>query len=78
MTNKLDGLQRYCNQHRIRLRSCAHVGDWTNDIVVLKSVELSVAFNASDESVLRAATYTVNSDSLLDVYRVLEPNLPRR
>jgi phosphoserine phosphatase len=78
LANKLAGLREYCVRHGIELASCAHVGDWTNDIVVFKNVGLSVAFNASEESVLKAAIYTVNSDSLLDVYRVLEPNLPAR
>lgn len=78
LTNKLDGLREYCRQHNIGLASCAHVGDWTNDVVVFKSVGVSVAFNASEQSVSKAATYAVNSDSLLDVYRLLEPNLPIR
>jgi len=76
--NKLVGLREYCALHGIELSSCAHVGDWINDIVVFKNVGLSVAFNPSEESVSKAATHTVNSDSLLDVYRVLEPNLPAR
>jgi phosphoserine phosphatase len=76
LTNKLVGLREYCTQHEIELASCAHVGDWRNDVVVFKAVGVSVAFNASEESVLKAATYAVNSNSLLDVYRVLEPNLP--
>jgi HAD superfamily phosphoserine phosphatase-like hydrolase len=78
LTNKLAGLREYCSRHKIELALCAHVGDWTNDVVVFKGVGLSVAFNTSEESVSKAATYTVNSDSLLDVYRVLEPNLPAR
>jgi HAD superfamily phosphoserine phosphatase-like hydrolase len=78
LANKLVGLREYCGRHGIELSSCAHVGDWTNDIVVFNSVGLSVAFNPSEESVSKAATYTVNSESLLDVYRVLEPNLPAR
>lgn len=78
LANKLVGLREYCGRHGIELSSCAHVGDWTNDIVVFNSVGLSVAFNPSEEKVSKAATYTVNSDSLLDVYRVLEPNLPAR
>jgi hydroxymethylpyrimidine pyrophosphatase-like HAD family hydrolase len=78
LANKLVGLREYCNRRGIELSSCAHVGDWTNDIVVFNSVGLSVALNPSEESVSKAATHTVNSDSLLDVYRVLEPNLPAR
>jgi phosphoserine phosphatase len=78
LTNKLDGLREYCRQHNIELASCAHVSDWTNDVVVFKSVGVSVEFNAFEQSVSKAATYVVNSDSLLDVYRVLEPSLPTR
>jgi phosphoserine phosphatase len=76
LTNKLIGLREYCKRQGIELTSCAHVGDWKNDIVVFRAVGLSVAFNPSETSVSKAATYTVKSDSLLDVYRVLEPNLP--
>ena len=78
LRNKLDGLREYCRQHSIELACCAHVGDSTNDVVVFKAVGISVAFNASEQSVSEAATHVVNSDSLLDVYRVLEPNLPTR
>jgi len=76
LTNKLVGLRDYCKRHGIELTSCAHVGDWMNDIVVFQAVGLSVAFNPSEASVSKAATYTVNSDSLLDVYEVLKSSLP--
>jgi HAD superfamily phosphoserine phosphatase-like hydrolase len=75
LTNKLTGLQEYCKRQGIGLESCAHVGDWINDIVVFKAVGLSVAFNPSKEDVSRAATYTVRSNSLLDVYNVLKASL---
>ena len=76
LTNKLTGLQEYCERQGIELGSCAHVGDWVNDIVVFRAVGLSVAFNPSNEEVSRAATCTVRSNSLLDVYNVLKANLP--
>jgi len=76
LTNKLEGLRRYCMECGIGLESCAHVGDWVNDVVVFRGVGLSVAFNPSEDEVSEAATYTVRSDSLLDVYRVLKPYLP--
>jgi phosphoserine phosphatase len=78
LTNKLEGLRRYCTGLGIGLESCAHVGDWINDVVVFRGVGLSVAFNPSEDEVSEAATYTVRSDSLLDVYNVLEPSLPDR
>lgn len=78
LTNKLEGLRHYCERNGIRLDCCAHVGDWLNDIAVFNAVGLSVAFNPSEERVSKAATYTVRSDTLLDVYRVLEPHIPIR
>lgn len=78
LTNKLDGLRAYCQQRGIQLDCCAHVGDWVNDVVVFKNVGCSVAFNPSGEEVLRAATYIVRSNSLSDVYRVLERNVSDR
>lgn len=75
LTNKLKGLREYCQSRGIELAHCAHVGDWINDVIVFRSVAVSVAFNPSEEEVSKAATYTVRSDSLLDVYRVLERNL---
>jgi phosphoserine phosphatase len=75
LTNKLTGLREYCKREGIELGSCAHVGDWINDVVVFKAVGLSVAFNPSEEDVSTAATYTVRSSSLLDVYNVLKSNL---
>jgi len=77
LTNKLEGLKEHCEDQGIELSSCAHVGDWINDVVVFKGVGLSVAFNSSEEDVSNAATYAIRSDSLLDVYRVLKPNLAR-
>jgi len=76
LTNKLTGLHEYCKRQGIELKSCAHVGDWINDIVVFKAVGFSVAFNPSSKEVSRAATCTVRSNSLLDIYKVLEAYLP--
>lgn len=78
LTNKLKGLREYCELKGLEPACCAHVGDWINDIVVFQAVGLSVAFNSSEEQVSKAATYAVSSDSLLDVYHVLEPSLPDR
>jgi len=77
LTNKLSGLQEYCQVKGIETGRCAHVGDWVNDIVVFKGVGLSVAFNPSEKEVARSASFCVRSDSLLDVFRVLEPSLPK-
>jgi phosphoserine phosphatase len=76
LRNKFDGLRLYCERNRLQVISCAHVGDWVNDIPVFEKTAVSVAFNWDEKEVSEAATYSVRSDSLLDVYRVLEPHLP--
>jgi len=75
LTNKLQALREYCMKEGIEITRCAHVGDGFNDVVAFKGVGLSVAFNSREDNVSRAATYSVNGDSMLDVYRVLETNL---
>ena len=76
--NEYESLREYCIRGGIEITHCAHVGDGFNDVVAFKGLGLSVAFNPHEENVSRTATYQVRSDSLLDVYRVLEPNLPVR
>ena len=75
LTNKLEALRRYCVKEGIEITRCAHVGDGFNDVVVFKGLKLSVAFNAHEDYVSRAATSSVSGSSLLDVYDVLEMNL---
>ena len=78
LTNKLQALREYCRKEGIAINSCAHVGDGFNDVVAFRGVGVSVAFNSHDDGVSEAATYSVHGNSLLDVYRVLEPDLPTR
>jgi phosphoserine phosphatase len=78
LTNKLQALREYCRKEGIAIDSCAHVGDGFNDVVAFRGVGVSVAFNSHDDGVSEAATYSVHGNSLLDVYRVLEPDLPTR
>ena len=78
LTNKLQALREYCTEEGIETTRCAHVGDGFNDVVAFKGTGLSVAFNSHEDNVSKAATYRIGGNSLLDVYRVLEPNLPMR
>ena len=75
LTNKLHALRKYCLEDGLDIARCAHVGDGFNDVVAFKGVGLSIAFNSNDEEASSAATYRVNGNSMLDVYRVLETNL---
>jgi len=75
LTNKLHALRKYCLEYGIDIARCAHVGDGFNDVVAFKGVGLSIAFNSHEEEASRTATYRVNGNSMLDVYRMLETHL---
>lgn len=71
LPEKLEGLRKYCDWLSVPLKKCIHVGDWVNDIPVFKAVGHSVALNAKNERVKAAASYAMETDDLMDVYRHL-------
>jgi phosphoserine phosphatase len=73
--DKSSPLKRFCVQRGLSLSECIHVGDWNNDIPVFEAVRLSLALNPKNRTVSNSADLTVRSDSLLDVYRKIEPFL---
>lgn len=68
LSDKLEGLKKYCKWLSIPLEKCVHIGDWDNDLPVFRSVGYSIALNPSNEKVRAAASYTLQTDNLLDVY----------
>src|SRR5467141_3766244 len=72
LSDKRLGLRKYCAWTGIPLSRCAHVGDWINDIPVFRIVRYSVALNAKTEKVKASASYQMETDDLLDVYRRLQ------
>ncbi len=72
LPDKRLGLRKYCAWTGIPLSRCAHVGDWVNDVPVFRMVCYSVALNAKTERVKASASYHLETDDLLDVYRHLQ------
>ncbi|TMI11888.1 HAD family hydrolase [Candidatus Bathyarchaeota archaeon] len=72
LPDKRLGLRKYCTWTGIPPSRCAHVGDWTNDVPVFRIVRYSVALNAQTEKVKGSASYHIETDDLLDVYRHLQ------
>jgi HAD superfamily phosphoserine phosphatase-like hydrolase len=72
LPDKRIGLRKYCAWTGIPLSRCAHVGDWVNDIAVFRIVRYSIALNAKTERVKKSASYHMETDDLLDVYRHLQ------
>ena len=73
MPEKLDGMKRYSRWTGVSLDRCAHIGDWINDIPVFQAVGYSIAFNAKQDRVKKAASCAMESDDLLAVYQHLLP-----
>jgi phosphoserine phosphatase len=72
LPDKRLGLRKYAAWTGIPLSRCAHVGDWINDIPVFRVVRYSVALNAKTERVKVSASYHIETDDLLDVYKHLQ------
>ncbi|HWY28567.1 MAG TPA: HAD-IB family phosphatase [Candidatus Sulfotelmatobacter sp.] len=72
LPDKRLGLRKYCAWTGIPLSRCAHVGDWINDVPVFRIVRYSVALNAQTEKVKASASYHIETDDLLDVYKHLQ------
>ena len=72
LPDKRLGLRKYAAWTGIPLSRCAHVGDWINDVPVFRVVRYSVALNARTEKVKASASYHMETDDLIDVYKHLQ------
>ncbi|TMI09162.1 HAD family hydrolase [Candidatus Bathyarchaeota archaeon] len=72
LPDKRLGLRKYCAWTGIPPSRCAHVGDWVNDVPVFRIVRYSVALNAKVPKVKAAASHSMDTDDLLDVYKYLQ------
>jgi len=72
LADKRLGLRKYCAWTGIPPSRCAHVGHWINDVPVFRIVRYSVALNAQTEKVKASASYHLETDDLLDVYKHLQ------
>jgi len=72
LPDKRLGIRKYCAWMSISLPKCIHVGDGLNDVPVFRVVGYSVALNTQLEKVRRTASFRIETDDLLDVYRHIE------
>lgn len=71
LPDKSEGLKKYCSWMSILPKKCIHVGDWVNDIPVFNMVGYSVALNPKTEKVRDRASFVIETNDLMDVYRHL-------
>ena len=74
MTDKRDGLRKYCNWLSLSVKKCIHIGDGLDDISVFRVVGHSIALNSRFERVRRVASKVLVTENLLDVYNYLSSN----
>ena len=71
LPDKSEGLKKYCSWMSILPKKCIHVGDWINDIPVFKMAGYSVALNSKTEKVRDRASFAIETNDLMDIYRHL-------
>src|SRR2546429_188680 len=71
LTDKRLGLEKYRSRMSIPRSKCVHVGDGRNEVPVFRAVQYSIALNSRVALVNKAASHTMITDDLLDVYRHL-------
>ena len=75
LPDKRLGIRKYCAWMSIPLSKTVHVGDGLNDVPVFRVVGYSIALNTSLEKVRRAASYQMETDDLLDVYKHIQSEM---
>jgi phosphoserine phosphatase len=73
LPDKRLGIRKYCAWLSIPLSKCVHVGDGLNDVPVFRVVRYSIALNTKLEKVKTTASFTLQTDDMLDVYKHLQP-----
>ncbi|MCD6491896.1 MAG: HAD family hydrolase [Candidatus Njordarchaeia archaeon] len=71
-SNKKEKLRELINELGISFEECIHIGDWINDIELMKAVGFSIAINPRNPEVIRAAKITIRTKNFMDVYNVLK------
>ncbi len=75
LPDKRLGIRKYCAWMSIPLSKTVHVGDGLNDVPVFRVVGYSIALNTSLEKVKKAASYHMETDDLLDVYKHIQSEM---
>lgn len=69
LPDKRLGIRKYCAWMSVPLSKVVHVGDGPNDVPVFRVVGYSIAINTDTDKVRKAASYQIETDDLLDVYK---------
>ncbi len=62
--DKLSKVKDYLKRFNLDLAQCVHVGDWDNDIELLRNVGLGIAFNPQNKKVEESAKIVLRGNDL--------------
>lgn len=66
---KAKALRQIAEKENIQLEECVFVGDWLNDIEVMKEVGLAIAFNCDEDKVRKVADVVIEKKDLREILR---------
>jgi len=67
MKKKAEALKLIAKREKIKLKECVFVGDYLNDIKILKIAGLGIAFNCKEDKVKKAADIVIEKKDLREV-----------
>ena len=71
MEGKSRALRLIAEREGLDLKECAFVGDYLNDLHIIKDAGLGIAFNAEDEELKKAADVVIDGKDLREVLKYL-------
>jgi len=67
MKKKAIALKLIAKREKIKLKECVFVGDYLNDIKVMQTAGLGIAFNCKEDRVKRVANVVIEKKDLREV-----------
>jgi phosphoserine phosphatase len=69
MEKKADALKQIAEREKISLKECVFVGDFLNDMKIIKEAGLGIAFNCEHDELKKAADVVIEKKDLREVLR---------
>ena len=71
MDGKALALKKIAERENISLSECVFVGDYLNDLKIIKEAGLGIAFNCNYEELKRAADVVIEKKDLREILRYI-------
>jgi phosphoserine phosphatase len=69
MDGKALALKKIADKEKIKLEECVFIGDYLNDIKIMKEVGLGIAFNCEHEELKKVADVVIDKKDLMEVLK---------